>query len=775
MKNKPYWLARGLLLAMVLFIQTPSHAAENAIMKVIVNQEEKGDVFLLVTPTGDVLLSPDDLKELGFSEAPTGIRMEQDSYVSLASLAPGVRFSIDEKTSSLHIVADPRLLKKTLIDFAYRQPRNAAYIQDSAGFLNYGFYWSGSDNSDDSSFTAPLELGINVDGVFGYSSFSYARTPMEETFVRLFSHVTMDSPENNRRLVLGDFAAAAGPLGGAGIFGGVSVSRNFSTTPYFLPFPGLNASGILHAPAEAQIYINDAFVRSERLSPGEFELLNLSTVANVGDMTLVIRDASGREQKIVQPFHIATSLLKPGLQDYSYNFGYRRVGLGQDSSVYEDPAFLATHRVGITQSLTAGLGAEADHDIFSIGPSTTFLLPWASQIDAAFAFSSERGNQGLGGFLNYAYVGRKFSAGGSIRSLSRDYSNLALQNIFDKPKLHKTASAAFSHGPVGTVSLSFSQTETQAGRKNQAATVYYSRTLSKNIFSYLSLNQSRAEQTSHGIFAGLNFNLDQRRNATVSYQSQDRVGVSTLALQQSPASEIGPGYRLYASRRQDDSQNVDGGGSFQYKGRHGLYSAAYRQGAGRNSYLLGTAGGIAVIDRAAYFTRPISDGFALVSVENLEGVKVYRSNQWVGTTDARGTVLVPNLISYYDNKISIDDRDIPIDYTVPQVERYVTLPYRGGGIVKFAATKLKSFSGRFFFMAKGRKQSADFAGLEIKIGEKTIETVVGRGGEFYLENLPAGRFPARAFLNGKECAFDLTIPDSDASTIDLGELSCEVA
>ncbi len=755
----------------MLLIQAVSYANDAAIMKVFLNEEEKGDVFLVVTSAGDVLVSPGDLKELGFREAPAG-QIEQGRYVSLVSLAPAVRFSVEEGTSSLHIIADPGLLKKTRIDFAYREAKNVSRSGDNAGFLNYGFYYSGS-GTDASSFNVPLELGVNVDGVLGFSSFSYARTRTEETSVRLLSNITADSPEHNRRLVLGDFFAVSGPLGSGGLFGGVSVSKNFSTTPYLIRFPGLDVSGLVQTPSEARIYINDALVRSERLSPGEFELLNLSTAAGAGHMTLVLRDAAGHEQTQVTPFHISAKLLKPGLQDYSYNFGFRRAGLGQESFRYQAPAFLAGHRLGVSKSFTAGVGTEADHHLINIAPTATFLLPWASQVDATLAFSSEQGNPGLGGLVNYFHVGRKFAAGFSAQKLSRNYSNLALRDLPDKPRLQMTASVSLHHPQAGAVSLAFSQTETHQGQESKTATAYYSRALSKDIFFYVSLYRSAVDQTTHGVFAGLSLNLGQRRNGTAGYQVQDDAGVSTLALQQSPPSGMGSGYRLYANRRQADPENPEGGGSFQYKGSRGIYSAGYQHGASQDNYLLGLAGGVAAIDHSLYFTRPITDSFALVSVGELQDVGVYHSNQLVGKTDKRGKILLPNLVSYYDNKVSIDDSDIPINYTVPQIERYVVLPYRGGGIVKFDATKLRSFEGRMFFVTNGQKQSADYAGLEIRIGDKVIETVVGKGGEFYLENLPVGRLPSRVFSKGQECSFDLTIPDSNEAMVDLGEVTCE--
>ena len=58
--------------------------------------------------------------------------------------------------------------------------------------------------------------------------------------------------------------------------------------------------------------------------------------------------------------------------------------------------------------------------------------------------------------------------------------------------------------------------------------------------------------------------------------------------------------------------------------------------------------------------------------------------------------------------------------------------------------------------------------------DQVIEAVIGKEGEFYLENLPSGRFPARLFLKEKECKFELTIPKSDEMLVEMGEVTCEM-
>jgi outer membrane usher protein len=50
---------------------------------------------------------------------------------------------------------------------------------------------------------------------------------------------------------------------------------------------------------------------------------------------------------------------------------------------------------------------------------------------------------------------------------------------------------------------------------------------------------------------------------------------------------------------------------------------------------------------------------------------------------------------------------------------------------------------------------------------------VGKDGEFYFENLPAGKHPAHLSFTGGECDFYLSIPEDSEIMIDLGEIICE--
>jgi len=91
---------------------------------------------------------------------------------------------------------------------------------------------------------------------------------------------------------------------------------------------------------------------------------------------------------------------------------------------------------------------------------------------------------------------------------------------------------------------------------------------------------------------------------------------------------------------------------------------------------------------------------------------------------------VPEFISYNNNKVSFQPSDIPVNYQIAELEKYVPAAYRSGSIVNFGITKLQAFEGRLFLVRKGEKKPAESAVLEIKTNGKSVVAVIGKRGEF---------------------------------------------
>lgn len=770
-------MKRIVLLAIFVFPLSPTTLAfsqntKTIVLKVYLNAEDKGEYFLQLTPERDVLFSYEDMKELGLES----LIEKGEQLISLKSLSPALKYRINEEEAALYITADPLLLPKHTIEIARERPTKAQYIQDNTGFLNYSINYHVDDDFNFSSLFVPWEVGANIGGHFGFSSFSYRKTDLDEEVVRLFSNITEDDPVNLRRLVLGDFSTSSGILGSGGTFGGLFLSKNFSIDPYLVKSPGLQLSGFVETPSEMELYVNDVLVRKIPLSPGEYDIVDYPYTTGSGEAVAIIKDAYGREEVVAFPFYLSTRLLGSGIHEYSYGLGFRRKNFGRESFDYGDLTFMGFHRYGFYRTLTAGLRAELDPHVGNVGPTLSFLLGDMGEVNTSFAVSKDNNDYGCAGFFNYNFLKTNFSTRLSLTGLSENYSNLAISASDDKTRFAGLIGFGVHYKSLGSISATYSTADMYRGSDRDRATINYSRRLFKYTSLNISASRTYAEEDRTELFVNLFIPLGARRSASVNYSNQGGMATEGISIQKNPPLGTGLSYRMLAERRENyaGDRDIDGTAFVEYRGLHGVYSIDAWRSNEINQYAVNASGGIAYINKSLYLSRPIRDSFALVDVSDLEGVKVLYNNQAMGETNSEGEILVPELMSYYDNRLSIETKDIPVNYELKAIQKNIITPFRGGGVVKFDVEKLQAFIGRLFFIEDGKRSSAEYAGLEILVDGKTIEGLVGKRGEFYLENIPSGRFPARAYLEQKECTFDITIPKSDEIMVDMGDITCEV-
>jgi len=75
----------------------------------------------------------------------------------------------------------------------------------------------------------------------------------------------------------------------------------------------------------------------------------------------------------------------------------------------------------------------------------------------------------------------------------------------------------------------------------------------------------------------------------------------------------------------------------------------------------------------------------------------------------------------------------------------------------------------------GQSKHAEFFDVAPDVDGWPVTFVTGRGGEFYVEDLQAGRYKAELFANGTRCRFELDIPDAKVPLTDLGQLVCPLS
>ncbi len=764
-------------LLLSLAVVRTSFASYTAVMKVYMNTVDKGEYFIMVDDDESLLAATADLREMGIVVMPIGAARKIDgrSYMRLDAI-PGLEYEIDESAAALRITAKPGLLKKQTFDLTYKNPYDVENVIRNSAFLNYGVTYTLDADHELSTLSIPWEIGINVDRHLAFSSFSYTKTDTNKTFVRLMSNLTTDSIGRGRRYVLGDYFSKTSRLAGGGVFAGASVTKNYSMSPYLVTRPTMDFYGTAATPSEVELYVNDYLVRTERVAPGEFEISNFSMVSGAGDAKVVVRDAFGRETTIERPFYLSSLLLRPGLHDYHYGLGFKRKAFGIESSSYGELAFVASHSYGFSRGITAGFAAEADRNTANFGPEARFTLWRLGEMDTAAAASFDDGVFGYSGVASYYYTTRGFNARLSARHNSRDYATVATTAATDKPRLQWTAGAGFSSRLLGSLSVTYTDTDNYVTTDNKRTTIFYTRMLLSNLILNVTATRTKFAGAIDDIYASLNYFFGPRYSGDVTYSVQDHKSTESVRFQRSTPLGKGLGYTMQAIRREGFSgdKHVDGTANMTYRGTYGSYGANYTRVFGTDTYSLNTSGALVFVGNSLYPTRSVYDSFAVVKVGSAPGVTVSYNNQRIGKTNGHGELVLPDIISYYDNIVSIDERDLPLNYEVSGTERHVSTSYRGGGLVNFRVRRLQSFTGNITVHKDGASRPADYATLTIYTDTGPVETLVGLGGEFYVENLEPGSYRSLLIFNRYQCNMDLRIPDRDEMSVDLGELSCTI-
>ena len=79
--------------------------------------------------------------------------------------------------------------------------------------------------------------------------------------------------------------------------------------------PQFSASAAV--PSTVEVYANQARTFSQEITGGPFNINNIPLNTGPGTMRIVLRDATGKETVTEYSYYNSTSLLAPGLFDYS--------------------------------------------------------------------------------------------------------------------------------------------------------------------------------------------------------------------------------------------------------------------------------------------------------------------------------------------------------------------------------------------------------------------------------------------------------------------------
>jgi outer membrane usher protein len=290
--------------------------------------------------------------------------------------------------------------------------------------------------------------------------------------------------------------------------------------------------------------------------------------------------------------------------------------------------------------------------------------------------------------------------------------------------------------------------------------------------AYLSTYISKQLDEKKGWSAGLSviIPLDERRMVAAS-SSRDLNGkmIDTVQLTQSVPAGPGLGWRVAAS----DSETQRLQGSMTLNTNSAQFTAEANFGKDANALRVGANGSLGWLRGLPFASRRIDQGaFAVVQVGDIEGVPVSLSNQVVATTNGSGLALVPGLLPYQLNQLTVNPDQLPFDVEIRGV-RETAIPYARSGVYVDFPVKRSRDAMVVLHQPDG---SPVPAGARVTVTPGDQEFVVAKRGEVYLMDLKDDNRIEVRWKTGR-CALPLplgaAVPGGEAPKI--GPLICGAA
>jgi outer membrane usher protein len=775
------WALWAILLALGLALAAPASAQDQqAFLTLYGNTKRVGDVLVLLRGP-DVYVKVTDLEGTGL-HVPQGERLDLqgDTYVRMASLAPTIETQFDEEQLRVVVTAPPELFSTTVTSMAATKPEGFRIATNPSVFLNYA-----GESSDLKTPALSLESGGSWGGK--YLLYSTASRTDKGYYHRGLTSFQIEDHEQLTRLTLGDGVAITTPVGGGGTFGGITFRRDYQQDPYFIRRPDQVLAAVASTPSTARVYMNGILLREIPVPTGPFELHNLLIPNGIHTMDVIVTDAFGRETRTSTTGYFGSNLLKAGEHDYNYTLGAFRLGdlqTSNDLGHYSTAALLLAHRYGWSDRLTLGGRFEAGLDFVSLGPTFTYVSNWGEwTADLGLSWA---GKPGAALAMSYSYSAGRFNTGVTGTLQTNAYATASQSKDLDRTSLAVGPFLSYQLASNWNLGLSAQHNHDRDTGGRNLFNLFSGREFTPSLGAFILGNYTLEQGKAASWGISLNFYWLFTRGYSANSTLRAGSGGESASVGAAKSLPIGEGYGWRVNGNgtlpaaspgacASATLQVTGmsDGEFQYHGRFGFLDVSARGGNTIDpSYNLSYAGGLAVVNGHVYYGRPLADGFGAIWVPELPNVHVMVNNQPMGTTDASGHLMVPQLHPYYGNQVKVVTEDIPVDRALDTPLKLAVPALHAGALVEFRTEKIFAING---WLKPQIPDVPEYFGpgvLTLTVNGQPVEGVAGRNGQFYLENLPPGTYEGHLETEHLRCKATITVPETTESFVTLGDVPC---
>ncbi|WP_297572759.1 fimbria/pilus outer membrane usher protein [uncultured Deefgea sp.] len=745
---------------------SPALAADPLIVALTLNGVAQGDVPALYD-NGEYWIAGSALNGLE-GDTQNVIQFEGENYYAINSLK-GLHSRFDPAQLSLELTADAGHFGENEIKLSHDPSQLYAAPTPLSWYLNYQLSLRKQSQTRGVDFQFNPTLNINHGYLNLRSEQSFNHQPDQSEWRRINTLLTYDVPQSMLRFSVGDIIPTTGPLGQSQAMAGIGVARVFAMQPDLNTSPSAQFQAPVTQPSTADIYLNGQQISSQNLQPGVYNFNDLSYYTGLQDVEIVIRDSSGHTQRYRTPYYFDDSLLKAGLSEFNYNVGVAR----QNGSfnTYQGLTYSGYQRFGLTDWLTLGAQASGQSNQRRVGVLANIGLGTYGTLGSASSWAKHAGqNSGSAQVLQYRFVNQAFSIAANARRQSPHF--LAKNSLFAElsaPDWSTDLGVSWGRSDLGNVSLNIGR---QRGKNEQQTFTRYqvgysiSPIRSVAISTQLQLQQF-AKQRQFSGFINLSWYFGQGSSLYLSNRTQDGRYLTSGNLSQSTPQGQGWGYNIGV---QQQEQGTDYSAWLQNKQSLGQIELSFQQNKQLNQSI--NNGQITWSSALAYsgghyaLTRPINQSFAVAQLLDIPDVAVLQNGNAIATTNSEGIAFLPDLANNSWQQISVDQSQIPLHYSLPQLRKDVLTGNYNAQKIVFSAREIAAVTGQL-----QQQDGQALANRRVTIGnaKHQIEVQTALDGYFYTEDLPAGKYTFQT----NNCTGTLEVPASQAIVNEISPSICK--
>ena len=750
-------LAAALALSAALL--APPALAEEQLLAVVLNGYDTGAVLLVEEEGGRLLAPVHELSDLRIRTEGLPREDRAGRPYAVLSGAPGITTAIDRAGQRLLLTLDDGVRSRQTIGAPGGTLGGGAAPsrQVLSAFVDYDVVTEAYRGRR--STGALVDAGVSDEwGVLATSALYRSGARM----VRLDTAFVHDDPDGPTRYLVGDGIARPATWGRPARFGGIQIAREFGLQPSALRYAGPVLQGQAELPSTVEVYVDNVLRYRTKVEPGPFALEGVPFMTGSGEARVIVRDPLGRETAVAAPFQVSPRVLPDGASDFAVHAGVLRQAYARSSFSYREPFAAGFYRRGTGSGTTVEAAAELARGWRTAGASVAAAVPYLGAAEVSGAVST--GRRGRGWLVAGAY---QVSRGGFTLGVNAERSSKAFTQLgrsTGNPLVQRlSATASLSLGErLGTLSLTHASLRFADNERSSVAALTYGVPLWDGAYlAATGLRDLRGGDTTVAVFLTVPLGT----NLTAGAEVQRRpAGLSTAAsVQQRPADGRGFGYAARAEAGAGSRQQA----SLTWDGQRAAAALDAERSRSGTAARLSAAGSLVMADGALFAARKSQSGRALVRIPGRKGLTIYAQNRPAGTLDSDGTALIPDLLPYQENRISISMDQLPLTARLENDMTAAVPRYRGTALVEF---DVRDGGGAFVQvrMPDGRPLPA---GTRLSSQGPDEALVAGEDGRVFVPGARAGT-RLTATVDGAPCTLTLGAVAEPDTMPDLGPQAC---